>query len=115
MYRRGTRKGFASAMNLWGVAAIGTGFVGSIGGLLSLRFLLGFGEAGNFPASIKTVAEWFPKKERSLATGIFTAGTNVGVILTSLFVPWIILPWGWEYRSDERRVGNWCVRTCRSR
>src|SRR3546814_9723773 len=51
--RIGTRKGFASAMTLWGVAALGTGFVGSIGGLLSLRFLFGFGEAGNFPASIK--------------------------------------------------------------
>lgn len=95
--RIGTRKGFASAMTVWGVAAIGTGFVGSIGGLLSLRFLLGFGEAGNFPASIKTVAEWFPKKERSFATGIFNAGTNVGVILTALLVPWIILTWGWEY------------------
>ncbi|QEC52246.1 ACS family hexuronate transporter-like MFS transporter [Anseongella ginsenosidimutans] len=95
--RIGTRKGFASAMTIWGFAAIGTGFVGSIGGLLSLRFLLGFGEAGNFPASIKTVAEWFPKRERSFATGIFNAGTNVGVILTALFVPWIILSWGWEY------------------
>src|SRR5690606_36654366 len=95
--RVGTRKGFASAMTLWGVAAIGTGFVGSIGSLLTLRFILGFGEAGNFPASIKTVAEWFPKRERSFATGIFNAGTNVGVILTALLVPWIILSWGWQY------------------
>lgn len=95
--RVGTRKGFASAMTVWGLAAIGTGFVGSIGSLLTLRFILGFGEAGNFPASIKTVAEWFPKRERSFATGIFNAGTNVGVILTALFVPWIILTWGWQY------------------
>lgn len=95
--RVGTRKGFASAMTMWSFAAMGTGLVSSIGGLSVMRFLLGFGEAGNFPASIKTVAEWFPKRERSLATGIFNAGTNVGVILTALFVPWIILQYGWEY------------------
>src|SRR5690606_6780257 len=97
VHRVGTRKGFASAMTMWSFAAMGTGLVTSIGGLSVMRFLLGFGEAGNFPASIKTVAEWFPKKERSLATGIFNAGTNVGVILTALFVPWIILQYGWEY------------------
>jgi len=60
-----------------------------------LRFLLGLGEAGNFPASIKTVAEWFPKKERALATGIFNAGTNVGALATPLLVPAIVIAWGW--------------------
>ncbi|MEK6482190.1 MFS transporter [Catalinimonas sp. 4WD22] len=92
----GTRKGFASAIVLWNVAAIGTGFVGSVSSLLSMRFLLGLGEAGNFPSSIKSVAEWFPKKERAFATGIFNAGTNVGVILTALCVPWLIIHTGWE-------------------
>ena len=62
-----------------------------------MRFLLGLGEAGNFPASIKTVAEWFPKKERALATGIFNSGTNVGALVTPLVVPWITLHWGWEW------------------
>jgi ACS family hexuronate transporter-like MFS transporter len=57
---------------------------------------LGLGEAGNFPAAIKTVAEWFPKKERALATGIFNSGTNVGALATPLLVPWITLAWGWQ-------------------
>ena len=57
---------------------------------------LGFGEAAVFPASIKAVAEWFPRKERALATGIFNAGTNVGAIVTPLVVPWIMIHWGWR-------------------
>ncbi len=92
----GTRKGFATAITLWNMAAIGTGFAGSVASLLSMRFLLGLGEAGNFPSSIKSVAEWFPKKERAFATGIFNAGTNVGVILTALCVPWLIVNTGWS-------------------
>ena len=64
-------------------------------GYMIARFVLGVGEAGNFPASIKTVAEWFPKKERALATGIFNSGTNVGALVTPLAVPWIALMWGW--------------------
>ena len=67
----------------------------SVVGFMVARFLLGLGEAGNFPASIKTVAEWFPKKERALATGIFNAGTNVGALATPLIVPIIVLTWGW--------------------
>jgi MFS transporter, ACS family, hexuronate transporter len=70
---------------------------GAAAGFALMRFLLGLGEAGNFPASIKTVAEWFPKKERALATGIFNSGTNVGALLTPLAVPWITLHWGWEW------------------
>ena len=61
------------------------------------RFMLGLGESGNFPASIKTVAEWFPKKERAFATGIFNAGTNVGAVVTPLIVPIITLAWGWRW------------------
>lgn len=67
----------------------------SVVGFMVVRFLLGIGEAGNFPASIKTVAEWFPKRERALATGIFNAGTNVGALVTPLVVPAIVLAWGW--------------------
>jgi MFS transporter, ACS family, hexuronate transporter len=67
----------------------------SVIGFMVVRFLLGIGEAGNFPASIKTVAEWFPKKERALATGIFNAGTNVGALATPLLVPAIVIAWGW--------------------
>ena len=64
-------------------------------GFIVVRFLLGLGEAGNFPASIKTVAEWFPKKERALATGIFNSGTNIGALATPLVVPWIAAKYGW--------------------
>lgn len=67
----------------------------SVVGFIVVRFVLGLGEAGNFPASIKTVAEWFPKKERALATGIFNSGTNIGALATPLAVPWIALTYGW--------------------
>jgi ACS family hexuronate transporter-like MFS transporter len=70
---------------------------GAAAGFALMRFLLGLGEAGNFPASIKTVAEWFPKKERALATGIFNSGTNVGALVTPIVVPWITLRWGWQW------------------
>src|SRR6185312_1889845 len=122
MDRLGTRRGFAIAVGIWSVAAVGhavaermdwmklptinldakTGLsvvllTGAAAGFAIMRFLLGLGEAGNFPASIKTVAEWFPKKERALATGIFNSGTNVGAIITPLVVPWVTLHWGWEW------------------
>ncbi|HEY2847222.1 MAG TPA: MFS transporter, partial [Pyrinomonadaceae bacterium] len=67
----------------------------SVVGFMVVRFVLGLGESGNFPASIKTVAEWFPRKERALATGIFNAGTNIGALATPLVVPLIVLAWGW--------------------
>ena len=112
----GTKWGYAWAIIIWSFAAIihafaipiGTsivnilGWVGvaavpvSIAGFMFSRALLGFGEAGNFPAAIKTTAEYFPKKERAFATGIFNSGTNVGAILAPLSVPWIALHWGWE-------------------
>lgn len=93
----GTRKGFSLALVFWSLAAMGHAFVRSVTGFSVARFALGLGEAGNFPASIKTVAEWFPKKERALATGIFNAGTNVGVIVAALTVPWIALRFGWRW------------------
>jgi len=70
--------------------------VGSVGGFIWARVALGLGEGGNFPAAIKTVALWFPKKERALATSIFNAGTNVGAILAPAIVPWMAITWGWQ-------------------
>ena len=93
----GTRKGFSLAVIFWSLSAMGHALVSTVTGFSIARFLLGLGEAGNFPASIKTVAEWFPKKERALATGIFNAGTNVGVIVAALSVPWIALHLGWRW------------------
>jgi MFS transporter, ACS family, hexuronate transporter len=95
--RLGTRLGYSLAMVFWSLASMAHAFAGSLGGFAIARAALGFGEAGIFPASIKTVAEWFPKKERALATGIFNAGTNVGAIVTPLVVPWITIHWGWRW------------------
>jgi ACS family hexuronate transporter-like MFS transporter len=120
--RIGTRKGFALAVTLWSFAAVAHGFAdmmpnlhlpmlnldakagfsivsltGAAAGFALARFALGLGEAGAFPASIKTIAEWFPKKERALATGIFNSGTNVGALATPLVVPWILVHWSWQW------------------
>jgi ACS family hexuronate transporter-like MFS transporter len=94
--RLGTRLGYALAMVFWSLASMGHAVGSSFASFVVARSALGFGEAGVFPASIKTVAEWFPKKERALATGIFNAGTNVGAIVTPLVVPWITVHWGWR-------------------
>jgi ACS family hexuronate transporter-like MFS transporter len=95
--RIGTRLGYALAMVFWSLASMGHALAGSLTSFMGARSALGFGEAGVFPASIKTVAEWFPKRERALATGIFNAGTNVGAIVTPLLVPWITVQWGWRW------------------
>ncbi len=92
----GTRKGFSLAVFVWSLAATAHAFVSSVFGFSGARFALGLGEAGSFPASIKTVAEWFPKKERALATGIFNSGTNVGAIVVALVVPWLTVTYGWQ-------------------
>ena len=92
----GTRLGYALAMVFWSLASMGTALANSLSTFALSRYALGFGEAAVFPASIKAVAEWFPKKERALATGIFNAGTNVGAIITPLIVPWIVMHWGWK-------------------
>ncbi len=97
MDRMGTRKGFSFAVIFWSIAAAGHALARSVFGFSVARFALGIGEAGNFPASIKTVAEWFPKKERALATGIFNAGTNVGVLVAAAMVPWITINYGWKW------------------
>ncbi|HEV8139592.1 MAG TPA: MFS transporter [Pyrinomonadaceae bacterium] len=97
MDRFGTRKGFSLAIIFWSVAAMCHALARSAFGFGSARFALGLGEAGNFPASIKTVAEWFPRKERALATGIFNSGSNVGAIVAPLVVPFIAINYGWQW------------------
>src|SRR5207247_3504096 len=97
MDRLGTRRGFSLAVAFWSLAAMAHALASSVLTFSIARFGLGLGESGNFPASIKTVAEWFPKKERALATGIFNAGTNVGAIVTPLSVPWIASHLGWRW------------------
>jgi len=93
----GVRKGFSIAVVVWSLAAMAHALVQSVLGFSLARFFLGIGEAGNFPASIKTVAEWHPRKERALATGIFNAGSNVGVIVAALVVPAVTLTYGWQW------------------
>ncbi len=76
---------------------VGLVYSGSVAGFIAARFALGIGEAGNFPASIKVVAEWFPKRERAFATGIFNSGTNIGAVVAPLVVPYITYTWGWYW------------------
>ena len=116
MDRLGTKVGFTIAIVVWSVAAIahaeatvfgpaasaglalfGLAATPSVAGFMVARFLLGVGEAGNFPAAIKSVAEWFPKQDRAKATGIFNSGTNVGALVTPLVVPPITLYFGWYW------------------
>jgi ACS family hexuronate transporter-like MFS transporter len=114
--RLGARTGFGVAIVIWSVAAmahaeaavfgpaaagilalVGLTYSASVAGFIVARLALGFGEAGNFPAAIKVVAEWFPKRERAFATGLFNSGTNIGALLTPLVVPWITIQWGWYW------------------
>jgi ACS family hexuronate transporter-like MFS transporter len=94
--RIGARLGYALAFSVWTLAHIGHGFVHSITQFALMRFTLGLGESGSFPASLKSVSEWFPQKERALAVGVFNAGSNVGAIITPIVVPAITLAWGWR-------------------
>jgi MFS transporter, ACS family, hexuronate transporter len=94
--RFGARLGYAAAVIVWTVAHIAHAVVASVGGFIAVRLVLGLGESGNFPAGLKAIAEWFPKRERALATGILTAGSNVGAVLTPLIVPAITLAFGWR-------------------
>jgi ACS family hexuronate transporter-like MFS transporter len=92
----GTRLGSSLSITVWSIAAMAHALAHSVMGFAAARFALGIGEAGYFPAAIKTTAEWFPKKERALATGIFNSGTNVGALTTPLIVPWIAINYGWQ-------------------
>ena len=94
--RIGTKLGLGIAVGWWSLAAMGTAIARSAATFGFFRFLLGVGEAANFPASIKTVAEWFPKSERALAVGIFNSGTNIGAVVAPISVPLIAAAWGWQ-------------------
>lgn len=94
--RLGSRKGFSLAVLFWSLSAMAHAAASSVVQFAVARFSLGIGEAGSFPASIKAVAEWFPKHERAAATGIFNSGTNVGAIVTPLVVPWLTMRFGWR-------------------
>ena len=116
MDRIGTKAGFSIALVIWSVAAMahagvttfgpaaaaalaffGLKYSASVAGFIAARFALGIGESGNFPGAIKTVAEWFPRRERAFATGLFNAGTNIGAIATPLIVPFIAVRFGWPW------------------
>jgi ACS family hexuronate transporter-like MFS transporter len=92
----GTRLGFALAMVWWSIAAMAHAACANVFQFQAARFFLGAGEAANFPASIKSVAEWFPKRERALATGIFNSGTNIGAVVGTVMVAWLTLRWSWR-------------------
>ena len=114
--RIGTRRGFAIAVLIWSIAAMahagvllygptvalllgawGLTVSASVAGFMAARFALGLGEAANFPAGIKAIAEWFPRRERAFAAGLFNAGTNVGALTAPLVVPWLTLSFGWPW------------------
>jgi ACS family hexuronate transporter-like MFS transporter len=94
--RFGTRRGFSLAVLFWSASAMAHAAASSIFQFAAARVCLGLGEAGSFPASIKAVAEWFPKRQRALATGLFNSGANVGALVTPLIVPWITYRFGWR-------------------
>src|ERR1700751_5441357 len=91
-----TRKGATLAVLFWSISAMGHATATSVFQFAIARFSLGIGEAGSFPASIKAVAEWFPKRERALATGLFNSGANVGAFLAPLLVLWLTHRFGWR-------------------
>jgi ACS family hexuronate transporter-like MFS transporter len=116
MDRLGIKRGFALALTIWSLAAmaaaavprfgpaaavllgtLGLTYSASVAGFIVVRFVLGLGESGNFPAAIKTVAEWFPQRERAFATGLFNAGTNIGAVITPMTVPFITARFGWTW------------------
>ncbi len=94
--RVGTRKGFSLAVFVWSAAAMAHAAASSVLQFGIARFSLGLGEAGSFPAAVKAVAEWFPKQERALATGLFNSGSNIGAVVAPLVVPWITYRFGWR-------------------
>ncbi len=93
----GVRKGLSLSMTIWSIAGLAHALAYSVFTFAAARFALGIGEAGNWPANIKTVQQWFPKKERALAIGIFNGGSNIGSILAPLMVPVIAVTWGWQW------------------
>jgi ACS family hexuronate transporter-like MFS transporter len=97
MDRIGVRRGFTAAVATWSLAAMAHAIVRTVAGFSAARVFLGLAESGNFPGANKALAEWFPKKERAFAFGLFNAGSNVGVVAAALLVPWITLALGWRW------------------
>lgn len=95
--RYGTKAGYAVSIAAWSVAAMGHALVNSVGGFFGARIALGLGEGGNFPAAVKATAQWFPKRERALATALFNSGANVGAVLAPAVVPAIAYSMGWHW------------------
>jgi ACS family hexuronate transporter-like MFS transporter len=95
--RIGTKLGYALTISIWSLSAMGHALVRTAFGFGVARACLGFGESGSFPAAVKTIAEWFPKKERALAMGFVNSGTNVGATLAPIAVPWVAIHYGWRY------------------
>ena len=96
MDRIGARWGFGIAFLIWQIGHLATAGAHTLNHFIMTRLVLGVGEGGAFPGGIKAMAEWFPKKERALATGLFNAGTNIGAIVTPLVIPMVALAWGWR-------------------
>ncbi len=92
----GPKIGYAIAIVIWSAAAMSTSLARSVAQFAAARFALGIGESANFPAAIRTVADWFPQQERALATGLFNSGTNVGALVAPLLVPWVTVRFGWR-------------------
>ena len=109
--RLGTRVGYALMIGVWSLVTIAHVLVRTAIGFLGVRFLLGLAESGNFPAAIKSTAEWFPAKERSLVAGTINAGTNMGVIAAALLVPWLSSRYGWQSGFAATGILGllWCV------
>ena len=94
--RFGTKIGYAVSISLWSLAAFSHALVGSVSGFRWARIFLGCSEAGNFPAAVKTIALWFPRKERAFATSLFNSGANVGALIAPAVIPVIAATWGWH-------------------
>src|SRR6187551_3667701 len=92
----GTRLGYTISVTVWSIAAMLHAAVRSTFGFGAVRALLGLGESGNYPGGVKTVGEWFPKKERSLAIGILDSGSNIGACVGPVLVPWLLAVYGWQ-------------------
>lgn len=92
----GTKKGFSISITIWSIAGMLHAACSSVGSFAIARFMLGIGEAGNYPGCIKAIAAWFPKKERAFATGLFNSGSNIGAIGAPLLIPWLTITYSWR-------------------
>ncbi len=105
--RYGTKLGYALSIGAWSVAAMAHALVNSISGFFGARLALGLGEGGNFPAAVKATAQWFPKKERALATSLFNSGANVGAVIAPAIVPSIAYTLGWHWAFIFAGLAGW--------